>query len=131
VANRGLDHRVNRLENDVMSIYEMLTDIKAGQKRHDLSFSALSGQFEELDERLTEQIGTLDGKVSSLDGKVGALDARFTEQIGALDGKVDALDHRLTGQIDALDERLTGQIGALDAKVDEILSILKGPGGAR
>jgi hypothetical protein len=99
-----------------MSIYEMLTDIKAAQKRHDLSFSTLSGQFEELDERLT-------GRLDALDGKVDAMDARLTGRMDALDTKVGSLD----GKVGSLD----GKVGSLDGKVDEILSILKGPGAAK
>jgi len=120
VSNHALEHRVNRLENDVMSIYEMLTDIKATQKRHDLNFATLATQIDELDERFDELGGradVLDGKMGLLDGKVNVLD----EKVGALDGRVGALD----GKVGALD----GKVNILDSKVDEILSLLKS--GAR
>lgn len=54
--------KVGQLDNDVQSIYEMLAEIAATQRRH-------GNRFTELDTKLTE----VDGKLTGMDGKLDAI----------------------------------------------------------
>jgi peptidoglycan hydrolase CwlO-like protein len=70
VRAHPLELRVSRLENDVTSIYEILTDIQAGQRRTDKRITELdkrlTGRITELDQRLTGRMDTLDGKLDQV-----------------------------------------------------------------
>ncbi len=81
-----LERKVRQLDNDVQSIYEMLSTISGTQLRQ-------GNRLEEIDQRLE----SVESKVDALDGKVDALD-----------GKVDALD----GKVDSMLELLRGGAGA-------------------
>lgn len=67
---QSLEFRVNRLENDVTSIYEMLAEIQAGQKQTDKRVKELdkrlNGRIDEMDQRLTGRMDTLDGKLDQV-----------------------------------------------------------------
>jgi outer membrane murein-binding lipoprotein Lpp len=78
-----LEHKVRQLDNDVQSIYEMLSTIQATQTRHG------------------NRIGELDQRVIALDGKVDILDGK----VDILDGKIDALGAQMGTALDLLRER--------------------------
>jgi septation ring formation regulator EzrA len=67
--------KVRQLDNDVQSIYEMLAEIAATQRRH-------GNRFTELDIKLTE----VDGKLTEVDGKLAGMDAKLDAILGLLGG---------------------------------------------
>ena len=75
MSSAELERKVRQLDNDVQSIYEMLSTIHGTQQRHG--------------NRITE----LEDRVIALDGKVDALDAK----VDVLDGKVDTVLELLRG----------------------------------
>lgn len=85
-----LERKVRQLDNDVTSIYEMLSAIQGTQLRH-------GNRFDELDDKMT----SLEGKVDRLQAKVEGLD----ERMGSVQAKVEGLDERL---------------GSVQAKVDSL-----------
>jgi hypothetical protein len=84
VSTQPLDFRVKRLENDVTSIYDLLTEIQGGQKKQ-------ARQITELDERLA---GRMDGLAGRMDGLAGRMDG--------LDGRMDTLDGKIDQVLDLL-----------------------------
>ncbi len=86
----SLERKVRQMDNDVTSIYEMLSAIQGTQLRH-------GNRFDELDDRLTSVEGRLtsmEGKLMSMEDKVDGLDDRLTSMEGKLmsmEGKVDGL----------------------------------------
>jgi outer membrane murein-binding lipoprotein Lpp len=80
----SLERKVRRLDNDVQSIYEMLSAIQGTQLRHG------------------NRIDELDQKVDVLDHKVEALD----QKVDVLDQKVEALDHKVDARFDQVVELL-------------------------
>ncbi len=63
------ERKIRQLDNDVQSIYTMLSAIQGTQERH------------------TNRLGELAVKVDALDTKVDALDAK----VGTVDAKVDTV----------------------------------------
>lgn len=61
-----IERKVAQLDNDVQSIYEMLSAIQATQGRHTNRFMEMGQKFDQFDGRLS----SLEGKLDSLDGKV-------------------------------------------------------------
>jgi len=75
-----VERKVRQLDNDVQSIYTMLSAIQGTQERH------------------TNRLGELAVKVDSLDTKVDTLGAR----VDSLDTKIDTLATR----VDSLDTKI-------------------------
>jgi outer membrane murein-binding lipoprotein Lpp len=87
MSSPALERKVRQLDNDVQSIYEMLSTISGTQLRQ-------GNRLEEIDQRLE----SVDSKVDALGGKVDALG-----------GKVDVL----AGRVDAVDGKLDSVLGLL------------------
>lgn len=90
-----LERKVNQLDNDVQSIYEMLTGIEGTQRRHGNRLQELS-----------EQLGRTDAKVDALGSRIDGLESR----IGGLESRIDGLSSRIDG---------------LESKIDEVLGVLR------
>ncbi len=75
-----VERKVRQLDNDVQSIYTMLSAIQGTQERH------------------TNRLGELAVKVDSLDTKIDTLGAR----VDSLDTKIDTLATR----VDSLDTKI-------------------------
>ncbi len=75
-----IERKVRQLDNDVQSIYTMLSAIQGTQERH------------------TNRLGELAVKVDGLDGKVDALAGR----VASLDARVDGLDTKVDTVLDLL-----------------------------
>jgi predicted nucleic acid-binding Zn-ribbon protein len=90
-----VDRKINQLDNDVQSIYEMLSAIQGTQTRH------------------TNRLLELAVKIETLEAKVDAHDARFD----AIDQRFDGVDQRFDG----VDQRFDG----LDQKMDTALELLR------
>ncbi len=60
----GIERKVRQLDNDVQSIYEMLAEIAATQRRQGNRLTEIDGKLTEMDGRLTE----IDGKLDSILG---------------------------------------------------------------
>jgi chaperonin cofactor prefoldin len=91
-----IERKVRQLDNDVQSIYTMLSAIQGTQERH------------------TNRLGELAVKVDSLDTKVDNLDT-----------KVDNLEHKvdsLSVHMDSLDTK----VDSLEGKIDTALALLTG-----
>ncbi|HEU4337458.1 MAG TPA: hypothetical protein VFR45_09110 [Nocardioides sp.] len=76
-----LERKVRRLDNDVQSIYELLSTISFTQTRHGGRLDELDRRFDGVDQRLDGIDQRLDGIDQRLDGH----DKRFD----AVDGKLD------------------------------------------
>ncbi|MGH3549120.1 MAG: hypothetical protein ACRDQU_13620 [Pseudonocardiaceae bacterium] len=77
-----IERKVRQLDNDVQSIYEMLAEIAATQRRQ-------GNRLMEIASKLTEMDGTLTGtgsKVTGLDDKVTGLDDKLDTILGLLRG---------------------------------------------
>ncbi|MDQ3484413.1 MAG: hypothetical protein M3445_03225 [Actinomycetota bacterium] len=98
-----IERKVRQLDNDVQSIYTMLSAIQGTQERH------------------TNRLGELAVKVDSLDTKVDNLDTK----VDNLEHKVDSLEHKvdsLTVHMDSLDTK----VDSLEGKIDTALALLTG-----
>lgn len=83
-----LERKVRQHDNDISAVYTMIADIQNTQRRH-------TNRFDEL----TEDVGSLDGRLTSVESKVGSLE-----------GKVDSL---------------AGKVDSLESKVDQVLDLLR------
>lgn len=81
------ERKLRQLDNDVQSIYEMLSAIQGTQARH-------GNRLQEHSEKLD----TLETKVDALDARFDAVDSRFD----GVDGRLDSMD----GKLDAVLEQL-------------------------
>jgi chromosome segregation ATPase len=95
MSPQQVERKLGQLDNDVQSIYEMLSTITSTQQRH-------SNRFNEL----AEQVG-------GLEIKVDAHDARFD----SLEAKVDSLEAKVDG--------LEAKVDGIGAKVDTVLDLLR------
>jgi methyl-accepting chemotaxis protein len=66
-----LTRKVRQLDNDVQSIYEMLTRIDATQQRHGHRLDEVAGRLDEVAGRLDEAAGRLD-EVASTQAEQGS-----------------------------------------------------------
>jgi methyl-accepting chemotaxis protein len=99
----AIERKVKQLDNDVQSIYEMLADIAATQRRQA--------------NRLTE----MDDKLSETHSKVTEMDATLTEtrsKLTEMDGTLTEMDGTLT--------ETRGKVTEMDSKLDTILGLLRG-----
>ncbi len=97
-----IERKLRQLDNDVQSIYTMLSAIQGTQERH------------------TNRLGELAVKVDSLDGKVDTLGAK----VESLDTKIDTL----ATSVDSLDTKidtLATRVDSLDGKIDTVLALLR------
>ncbi len=82
MSSPALERKVRQLDNDVQSIYEMLSTISGTQLRQ-------GNRLEEIDQRLE----SVESKVDALGGKVDVLAGR----VNAVDGKLDSVLELLRG----------------------------------
>ncbi|MGH3776193.1 MAG: hypothetical protein ACRDRR_10750 [Pseudonocardiaceae bacterium] len=57
----GIERKVKQLDNDVQSIYEMLADIAATQRRQGNRLTEVDGKLTEMDGKLDTILGLLRG----------------------------------------------------------------------
>ncbi|MGH3982739.1 MAG: hypothetical protein ACRDST_08665 [Pseudonocardiaceae bacterium] len=57
----GIERKVKQLDNDVQSIYEMLADIAATQRRQGNRLTEIDGKLTEMDGKLDTILGLLRG----------------------------------------------------------------------
>ena len=70
-----LERRVSRLENDVESIHEILTEIKTVQTDHTRRFEQIDQRFEQIDRRF----GEMDGRFDGIDATLGEILRRLPD----------------------------------------------------
>lgn len=66
-----IERKVKQLDNDVQSIYEMLAEIAATQRRQGNRLMEMDGKLTEMDGKLTEtrgQVAEMDGKLDTILG---------------------------------------------------------------
>ena len=107
-----VERKVRQLDNDVQSIYEMLTGIESTQRRHSNRFEELAGQVA----AVADQVVSLDAKIETVDSRVSTVDAK----VDVVDAKVDALGTKVGA--------LESQVGTVDTKLDEVLRLLRADG---
>ncbi len=101
--------RIRQLDNEVGSIYEILSAIEGTQRRHSMRFQ--------------EQAQTLDRLEARFDGletKVDGLEARFD----GLETKVDGLETRFDG-LEARFDGLETKVDLLTSDMGTVLEILR------
>jgi len=107
--------KIRQLDGDVMSLYELLTDISTTQAAHGERLDALDDRVSRLDDRVSR----LDDRVSRLDDRVSQLDDRLSQ----LDDRVSRLDDRLS-QLDDRLSRLDDKVDRIEGKLDRIIGLL-------
>jgi chromosome segregation ATPase len=90
MSPQQVERKLSQLDNDVQSIYEMLSTITSTQQRH-------SNRFNEL----AEQVGGLEVKVDGLVGRFDGLESRFD----GLEARFDGLEAKLDTVVDLLRDR--------------------------
>ena len=75
-----IERRVRQLDNDVQSIYTMLSAIQGTQERHTNRLGELAVKVDSLDVK----VDTLDSKVDTLDAKVDTLDSKLSDVLALL-----------------------------------------------
>ncbi|MDQ3307788.1 MAG: hypothetical protein M3499_05460 [Actinomycetota bacterium] len=75
-----IERKVRQLDNDVQSIYTMLSAIQGTQERHTNRLGELAVKVDTVETK----VDTLDGKVSTLDGKVDTLDGKVDTVLALL-----------------------------------------------
>ncbi|HSV67215.1 MAG TPA: hypothetical protein VLJ59_15060 [Mycobacteriales bacterium] len=118
----GIERKVRQLDNDVRSIYEMLTSIKGTQRRHGNRLDELSGQVDGVSSQVTDLSGRVDGLTDRFDG----VSSQVTDLSGRFDGLTDRFDG-LTDRVDGIDGKVDGVAGQLT----EVLSLLRDKPAAR
>ncbi|KAJ1684772.1 hypothetical protein LUZ63_020043 [Rhynchospora breviuscula] len=118
-----MELRVGRLENDVMSIYEMLTTVQTTLVEHTQRFDGIDGRLDGIDGRLDGIDGRLDGIDGRLDGIDGRLDG-IDGRLDGIDGRLDGMDRRFDGVLpDVVGERprivFCGEAGADSTRTRE------------
>jgi len=83
MTSPALERKIRQLDNDVQSIYEMLSSISGTQLRH-------GNRFDEIDQRLE----SMDGRLGNVEGRLGNVEGR----LGSVDGKIDTVLEILRGQ---------------------------------
>lgn len=83
MTSPALERKIRRLDNDVQSIYEILSSISGTQMRHGNRFDEIDQRLESMDARL----GGVEGQLESVEG-----------QLESLDGKIDSVLEILRGQ---------------------------------
>ncbi|MGH8966065.1 MAG: hypothetical protein ACRDXB_12165, partial [Actinomycetes bacterium] len=78
----GIERKVRQLDNDVQSIYEMLADIAATQRRQGNRLTEMDSKVTEMDSKVTE----MDSKVTEMDGKLTEMDGKLDTILGLLRG---------------------------------------------
>ena len=104
-----LERKVRQHDNDISAVYTMIADIQNTQRRH-------TNRFDEL----TEDVGSLDGRLTSVEGKVGSLEGKvgsLEDKVGSLEGKVGSLEDKIGS--------LEGKVGTLEDKIDQVLDLLR------
>jgi chromosome segregation ATPase len=97
------ERKIRQLDNDVQSIYEMLAEIAATQRRQ-------GNRLAEVDTKLTE----VDTKLTEVDTKLTEVDTKLTE----VDTKLTEVDTKLT--------EVNGQLNAMNGRLDTIVGLLGG-----
>ena len=90
MTSPALERKIRQLDNDVQSIYEMLSSISGTQLRH-------GNRFDEIDQRLE----SMDGRLGNVEGRLGNVEGRLESVEGRLesvDGKIDTVLEILRGQ---------------------------------
>ena len=90
MSPQQVERKLGQLDNDVQSIYEMLSTITSTQQRH-------SNRFNEL----AEQVGGLELKVDAHDVRFDNLEAK----VDTLDVKLDTLDGKVDTVLGLLRDR--------------------------
>ena len=96
--------------NDILSIYDMLSEMDSKLDKHTVQQSNLASQVAAHDARFD----TVDARFDTIDARLDTVDARFD----TIDARLDSVDVRL----DSVDVRLD----AVGADVQEILRRLPG-----
>jgi chromosome segregation ATPase len=74
--------KVNRLENDVLAIYEILVEIKEKLTSHDARFDAQDARFDAQDARFDR----IEARLDAHDARFDALDAKLDQILDLLRG---------------------------------------------
>ena len=86
-SDPGLSRRVSRLENDVASLYELVTDIRSVQDEHTQRFDEHDRRFDEHDRRFDEHDRRFDehtGRFDEHTGRFDTIDATLAEIVRRL-----------------------------------------------
>ena len=103
----NVQRKLQQLDNDVHSIYDILATITTVQAEHTV-------RLDGIDIRLDG----IDGRLDGIDGRLDGIDGR----LDGIDGRLDGID----GRLDSMYVRFDG----IDGKLDTVLELLQA-GGSR
>jgi chromosome segregation ATPase len=78
-----LERKVQQLDNDVQSIYELISTIQITQSRHDKRLREVARHLEDHDKRFD----AIDGRLDGINGRLDGLGAQLTEVLELLHGR--------------------------------------------
>lgn len=90
MTSPALERKIRQLDNDVQSIYEMLSSISGTQLRHGNRFDEIDQRLESMDARLSG----VEGRLSGVEGRLGGVEGRLE----SVEGKIDSVLEILRGQ---------------------------------
>ena len=93
-SDPGFERRVTRLENETVSIYELLTEVKSVQDEHSHQLRQIGGRLDRHTEQLDRHTTQLDRQSAQLDRQGGHLD-RHTAHFQTIESTVDEILRRL------------------------------------
>ena len=122
-----MERKLKQLDNDVQSIYELLSTIEGTQRRH-------GNRLGEIAADMTEKFGALDLRHDGVDTRLDNVDARLDNvdaRLLRVDGRLERLEGRLErvdGRLEQVDGRLTGlddKVVSIDTKLDTVIGLLQ------
>jgi len=75
MSSAPFDQRLNRVENDVTALYDMIGDIQAKLLEHDVRFDSVDSRLGSVDSRL----GSVDSRLGSVEEGVAEILRRLPE----------------------------------------------------
>jgi septal ring factor EnvC (AmiA/AmiB activator) len=76
------ERKIRQLDHDVQSIYEMLAEIAATQRRHGNRLAEVDTKLTEVDTKLTQTVGNM----TEVNGKLSTMNGRLDTIVGLLGG---------------------------------------------
>jgi septal ring factor EnvC (AmiA/AmiB activator) len=83
------ERKIRQLDHDVQSIYEMLAEIAATQRRHGNRLAEVDTKLTDVDTKLTDvdtKLAQTAGNMTEVNGKLSAMNGRLDTIMGLLGG---------------------------------------------
>ncbi len=121
----GKDDVVNFVDGEMTEVTidgdNVKVDLNADTKTKINKIDGIEASVADLDERVTTEVGRLDGRIDAVDERITTEVGRLDGEVTRLDGEVERLDGevvRLDGEIVRVEEKFDGEVERLDDKID-------------